>query len=47
MSQLILKRGFVATEGKQNNVSYQGIEIGAGIRVEDVGQPNIQVSLNT
>ena len=34
----------MATEGPQN-VLYQSVEIEAGIRIEDVGQPNILVSL--
>ena len=31
----------------QNTVLHQSIEIGAGIRIEDVGQPNILVPLST
>ena len=34
----------MATEGPQN-VLYQSVEIEAGIRIGDVGQPNILVSL--
>ena len=33
-----------STEGPQN-VLYQSVEIEAGIRIGDVGQPNILVSL--
>jgi hypothetical protein len=40
LSQLILKRGLMTTE-KQQNVLYQSIEIEAGIRRGDVGQPFI------
>ena len=34
----------MATEGPQNML-YQSVEIEAGIRIGDVGQPNILVSL--
>ena len=34
----------MATEGSQK-VLYQSVEIEAGIRIEDVGQPNILVTL--
>ena len=30
----------MAEEGQQNNVLHQSIEIGAGIRIGDVGQPS-------
>ena len=43
--QLILKKGLVAMEGQENNVLYKYIEIGADIRIGDVGQPNILVPL--
>ena len=36
LTQLILKRGLLAVEAHQNNVSYQSIEVGAGIRILDV-----------
>ena len=44
----ILKRGLVAKEGKQNNLSYHrehGIKIRTGIGIRDMDQPNIQVPL--
>ena len=39
LSQLVLKRGVM------NNVLYQSIDTGVGIRLVDVGQPNILVPL--
>ena len=33
-----------ATEGQHNNVSYQIVDIGADIKIEDVGQPTILVT---
>ena len=36
-SQLILQKGLMALEGRQNNVLYQIIEIRAGIRISDLG----------
>ena len=43
LSQLILKRGWVAAERQQNNVS---IDIGAAIWIGYVGQPDILVPLH-
>ena len=43
LSQLILKRGLVTAEQQHCNELYQIIEIGAGIRIVDVGQPNVLV----
>ena len=37
----------MATKGWHNNVFYQSIAIGAGIRLGDVGQPNILVTLGS
>ena len=36
----------VAAEWPENNVSYQSIEIGASLRIEDVGQPKSLEPLN-
>ena len=41
-----LKQRFGCPEGQQAKVSYQSIEIGAGIRICDAGQSNILVSLS-
>ena len=43
--QLILRKDLVAIDGQQKNVSYKSLEIGAIIRIGDVGQPNISVPL--
>ena len=43
--QLALKRDLVASKGQQGNLSYQSIELAAGIRIEEAGQPNILASL--
>ena len=45
MSQLLQMKGLVVLKRQlQNNLLYQSIEIGAGIRNGDVGQLNILVS---
>ena len=36
-----IEKGLVVTDVQFKNVLYQIIDIGAGIRIEDSGQPNI------
>ena len=43
LSQLILKKGWVTSNGRQENVLHQSIEIGAGVRIRDLGQLNVLV----
>ena len=45
LNQLVLKRGLVAAEEQQNNVSYQSITIGAGVLLGNVGRPYILAPL--
>ena len=45
--QLILKRGLVAVERRQKDISYQSTDIEAGIRIGDLDNPNVLVPLNS
>ena len=45
LSQLILKKGFVTLKGQKKNMLHQSIEIGAGVRIRDLGQLNVLVPL--
>ena len=46
--ELILKKDLVTVEGQQNKVTYQSVEVGAGLLIgdHDVDQPNILVTLD-
>ena len=45
LSKPILKGSLVALEWQHNNLPYQNIDIGAGIMIVDLDQPNIIVPL--